>query len=310
MKRITLTTPTTTSQLKKINRPIVDAVEKIVVDHLDKDGAQRVIKLLVALIGEKTLQDLSVSGKSKKKKVRPSHGYLSGYKPIKKFSLEKILIDLHRQADIISKLFGVKPSFDLEWTRKNWENIHKYAERLFLVLKWQSIAPVYAEAVEIVLSKLNEVYGGHFQSYCEGKLGGQYLRQQVLTASTFQKLGEEQNGYDIIVISAQFGLRHRGRSVHRVREVLLDNEFELSVFAVGIMLLTHHDRLKRYNDLWINCAGDGYTSSAGSEFLHALVFRFVGDKLRLGTSSVSGACNSCGSASGFFLKAETCSLRY
>jgi len=49
--------------------------------------------------------------------------------------------------------------------------------------------------------------------------------------------------HDILVVPAQFGLRHRGRSVRRVREVMNANEFGLGVFAIGIMLLTHPERL-------------------------------------------------------------------
>ena len=295
MNGITQATPATAPQLKQINRLIADAVEKIVADLcLDKGGAQRVIEHgdeLVAPIAEKALamlRDLSVSDKYKDEEVKSSYGYLSGYEKPKSIT---------EQTNILRQIF---PCLGNACEKLAEREVPKHADKgWFAIPKWQSIAPTYGEAVEIVLRKLSEAYNGRFQNYREGELGEQYLRQQALTASAFQKFGEEQSGYDILVVSAQFGLRHRGRSVRRVREILLGNEFGLGAFAVGIMLLTHHDRLQHYDDLWIDCAGDEYAPGAVGRFWHAPFFGFSAGELRFGARDVSSADEYYGSVSGF-----------
>ena len=295
MNGITQAQNATAGQLKQINRLIADAVEKIVADlGLDKDGAQRVIEHgdeLVAPIGEKALamlKDLSVSDKYKDEEVKSAYGYLSGYKKPK---------GITEQTNILRQIF---PSIGFADEKLAEREVPKHADNgWFAIPKWQSIAPTYGEAVEIVLRKLSEAYNGRFQNYREGELGEQYLRQSTKTASAFQKLGEEQNGYDILVVSAQFGLRHRGRSVRRVREILLGNEFGLGAFAVGIMLLTHHDRLQNYDDLWIDCVGDEYAPHADGDFSESPIFDFRDDKLKFDTYEVSDAYDRYGSASGF-----------
>jgi hypothetical protein len=141
------------------------------------------------------------------------------------------------------------------------------AEGWFAIPKWQTIAPTYGEAVEKVLAKISETRGGKFINWLEGELGPQYLRQLAKTADAFQKLGLEQKDHDILVVAAQFGLRHRGRSVRRAREVMTSQEFGLGAFAVGIMLLTHPEQLMNYDDLYIDCAGDKYAPGGGDRQL-------------------------------------------
>ncbi len=295
MNGITQVVPATAGQLKQINRIIADTVEKIVTElGLDKDGAQRVIEHgdeLVGNIGEvtlTTLKDLSVSDKYKDEEVKSNYGYLSGYKKPK---------GITEQTNILRQLF---PGIGFADEKLAEREVTKNADDgWFAIPKWQSLAPTYGEAVELVLKKLSETRNGRFQNYREGELGPDQLRQSAKTTSVFQKLAEEQNGYDILVVAAQFGLRHRGRSVRRVREILLGNEFGLGAFAVGIMLLTHPERLAHYDDLWIDCAGDEFAPGAGGEFWRAPVFDFLGDWLRFSTSGVSNARGRYGSVSGF-----------
>lgn len=295
MNGITQVIPATAGQIKQINRLIADAVEKIVTElGLDKDGAQRVIEHgdeLVGNIGEvalATLKDLSVSDKYKGEEVKSTFGYLSGYKKPK---------GITEQTNILRQLF---PGIGFADEKLAEREVPKNADDgWFAIPKWQSLAPTYGEAVELVLKKLSETRNGRFQNYREGELGPDQLRQSAKTASVFQKLAEEQNGYDILVVAAQFGLRHRGRSVRRVREILLGNEFGLGAFAVGIMLLTHPERLAHYDDLWIDCAGDEFAPGADGDFSGSPVFYFGGDGLGLGTNDVSGALGFCGSVSGF-----------
>ena len=101
---------------------------------------------------------------------------------------------------------------------------------------------------------------------------------------TSQKLGDEQKGYGILVVAAQFGLRHRGRSVRRAREVFAENEFGLGAFAVGIMLLTHPRREVQWEQLHVECAGDEFAPEANGDFSYAPGFGFSGDGVGFGAS--------------------------
>src|SRR5690606_10525533 len=114
--------------------------------------------------------------------------------------------------------------------------------------RWEKVAPTYNEAVQKVLDLINQTRNGAFYNYREGELGPTQLRQSTKSVSVFQKLDDEQKEQDILVVPAQFGIRHRGRSVRRAREVMNANECGLGAFAIGIMLLTHPERLKHYDD--------------------------------------------------------------
>lgn len=295
MNGITQVIPATAGQIKQINRLIADAVEKIVTElGLDKDGAQCVIEHgdeLVGNIGEValvTLKDLSVSDKYKGEEVKSNYGYLSGYKKPK---------GITEQTNILRQLF---PGIGFADEKLAEREVPKNADDgWFAIPKWQSLAPTYGEAVQLVLNKLKETRNGAFYNYREGELGPDQLRQSAKTASVFQKLAEEQDGFDILVVAAQFGLRHRGRSVRRVREILLGNEFGLGAFAIGIMLLTHPERLNHYDDLWIDCAGDEFAPVADGDFSESSVFVFIGGGLKSDTYDVSDADESFGSVSGF-----------
>ena len=115
----------------------------------------------------------------------------------------------------------------------------------------------------------------------------------------FQKFGKEQKDYDILVVPAQFGILHRGRSVRRAREVMKANQFGLGAFAVGIMLLTHPERLQNYDDICIDCAGDEFSPGADGDFSEAPIFHFDDGRVRFSTLWVSCAYDYYGSASGF-----------
>ncbi len=85
----------------------------------------------------------------------------------------------------------------------------------------------------------------------------QIHRTKSLHWTWLTRLTEQQSG-DILIIPAQFGLRHRGRSIRRAREMFGRNEFGLDSYMVGTMLLTHPERLQHRSDLNIDCAGDAY----------------------------------------------------
>ncbi len=278
----------TSGQEKQYKRLVEDAADKALVKaNLDKDGLQKLIengdefqsRIMVAI------KELSISNQFASEEVESSYGYLSGYKP-------KPIVE---QMKVLRELFPELGSVDEKLAEAE---LPPNAEGWFAIPRWEKIASTYGEAVQKVLDLIKQTRDGKFHNYCEGKLGSQYLRQHVKTAKMFQAFGDKQKDYDIFVVPAQFGLNHRGKSVRRAREVMSASEFGLGAFAIGIMLLTHPERLRHDDDLWIDCAGDEYSPDADRDFFHAPYFDFDGG-VEFGTVGTGIPFDYCGSASGF-----------
>lgn len=284
----------TAGQIKQINRFGSDAIEKVLAElGLDNPGAQRVIEhgdefaeaIRNAAIA--SLKDLSVSDKFKDEEVESNYGYLSGYKPK----------GITEQTNRLRELF---PGIGYANEKLAEATLPPNAEGWFAIPRWEKIAPTYNEAVQKVLDLIKQTRDGKFYNYREGQLGPKQLRQHARTVSVFQKLGDEQKDNDILVVPAQFGLRHRGRSVRRAREVMQSNEFGLGAFGIGIMLLTHPERLAHYDDLYVDCAGDEFDDpDADVRFDRAPFFDFGGGGVRFVADWFGGASGSFGSASAF-----------
>jgi len=287
-------TNATPGQIKQISQFATDAVEKVLAEFgLDNPGAQRVIEhgdkfangireTVTAL-----LKDLSVSDKFKDEEVESSYGYRSGYKPK----------GITEQTNYLRELF---PGVGYADEKLADGTLPPNAEGWFAIPRWEKIAPTYNEAVQKVLDMIKQTRGGKFYNYCDGQLGPERLRQTAKTAGVFQKLGDEQKDHDILVVPAQFGLRHRGRSVRRAREVFASGEFGLGAFAIGVMILTHPERLQHYDDLWIDCAGDEYDDpDAAVRFDHTPYFGFCGGEVWFGAYWAGDADDVYGSASGY-----------
>lgn len=261
----------TDEQQKQLGRVASDAADKAVKDYfkgttVSKEGAQRVHANadFAARIREATILALADLSVTDLSVC----GYLSGYKP-----------------RTIAK-----------------RELPDGAEGYFAIPRWQKIAPTYGEAVQKVLDLLEKAYGGKFYNYRKGQLGPQNLRQSQKSVAFWEKIGEEQKNFDILLVPAQFGIRHRGRSVRRAREVMRQAECGLGAFAVGIMLLTHMNRLRNVNDLWIDCAGDEFHDPRFSAppFDRAPTFFFSDDgRLEFGASCRGDANYRSGSASGW-----------
>jgi hypothetical protein len=254
---------------------------------LSEEEAQRVnnkpglADLVSNFIAENRLTD-----KFKDEEVESNYNYPQSYRRK----------DLIAQTNMLRQLI---PGVGFADEKLSESSLPEGAEGHFAIPRWEKIAPTYREAVEKVFALLSKQRNGKFYNYREGKLSEQYLRQTEQTKAMFQKLGDEQKGYDILVVPAQFGKRHAGRSVRRAREVMDVNEFGLGAFAVGIMLLTHPERLVDYNDLWIDCAGDEYSPGGDGRFEFAPLFDFDGGKVEFDTFWFSRAHDLYGSASGF-----------
>ncbi len=129
------------------------------------------------------------------------------------------------------------------------------AEGYFVIPRWDKIAASYTLAVERVLAEL--IKRRPFNEDTLTHLGSKFLRQHPRAAEAFAKLQASQKGRDLLVVQAQFGARRRGESTNRARYDLHSWEFGLGLFAVGVMLLTHPERIgKSRDELNLLCIGD------------------------------------------------------
>ncbi|MDO8560753.1 MAG: hypothetical protein Q7R91_00890, partial [bacterium] len=225
-----------------------------------------------------------VSNQFADEEVKSSYAYPKGYK----------VKGITEQTNILRQLF---PGVGFADEKLAEQPLPPNAEGWFAIPKWQTLAPTYGEAVEKVLAMIASKR--KFYNYRDGQLGAEYLRQHAKTVKMFQKLGDEQKDFDILVVPAQFGLRHKGRSVRRAREVFTANEFGLGAFAIGIMVLTHPERLVQWEQIHVDCAGDEFAPGADGDFSLAPLFNFYGGRVGFGAGWCGSAHGYCGSASAF-----------
>jgi hypothetical protein len=289
-RRMTMTTKSITSgQRKQIIRFGIDSVENVLEEsNLGKDGAQRVIERgdeFAAHIRKATLEGLkklSIGGLYVKEELVSGYTYPDGYK----------VREIAEQVRILREFFPGIGNAN-EKIAKGF--VPSGAEGWFAIPRWQTLATTYCDAVGMVLEMIESKRS--FHNYCWRQLGASFLRQNAKTARAFEKLGNEQQDRSILVVPAQFGLRHGGRSVHRAREVFSENEFGLGTFAVGCMLLTHPEREERWQQLHVECAGDEFCTLGDDNFGNVPVFFFSDERIVFTVRC--GADVHFGSVSGF-----------
>jgi hypothetical protein len=174
------------------------------------------------------------------------------------------------------------------------------AEAWFAIPRWQALAPTYNEAVEMVLGVL--ATKRKFQNRIVGRLGPTYLRQSERSKLAEKILADQQQGNDMLVIAAQFGMLHRGCSARRARVAMAGNEFGLGVFAVACMLLTHPERLSAADTLMIDCGGDEYSVRGDYTFDRVPLFGFDISGIEFSLFYDDRSRDLWGSPSGFLYK--------
>lgn len=210
------------------------------------------------------------------------------------------------QIRAIAEIFDLDPSQALEFT-KNLPVLPERAEGWFAIPSVDALAAKYfpevidpaqkyCQAVQLVHSKI--AASRPFHSY-RIKITPAQLRVHARTANALDLIAETQKG-DILIVAAQLGMRHRGRSVHLTREVLMANEFVLGSVAVGSIILTHPERLVRWEELEMNCAGDEQTWRGGNDYSWGMpYFHFSDGEVKFDTCGVGCACEYYGSVSAF-----------
>lgn len=267
---------------------------------LTEEEAQRVNDapglpdLIAGFIAEHRYTD-----KFKTEEVKSDYRYLSGYAKPR---------DLMMQIDLLQHFFpdlrGTKLGLITQIVDGRLQ-FPEHAEGWFTIPNWiknpKLFGTSYARAVQAILKKIQETHG-RFQNYRESQITDRNLRQSARSVESWKQISEAQSNPDILIVPAQFGLRHRGRSGRRALEVMTGTagEFGLGAFALGIMLLTHPERLKDVNDLWIDCTGDEF-DDLGSDvhFDSAPFFVFYDNRVKFDARWLSNAGDHFGSGSGF-----------
>ena len=167
------------------------------------------------------------------------------------------------------------------------------AERPFLIPRWQRVAPTYCQAVKKVLALIAKQR--KFDNRCLYELDANNLRQTARTSTMLATLGKGQHD-DFIIIPAQMGFRHRGRSIRRARQVFADNEFGLDTFSVACILLLYPAREIAMEHLHIDCAGDEFLPEC-----NAAPYFGYHSKLEFARQPVNGPSGAFGSATGFLM---------
>lgn len=170
------------------------------------------------------------------------------------------------------------------------------AEGWFAIPRPSALGATYNDAVLVVIDAVAKMRKLH--NYREGQLGANQLRRLARTIAMWEKVGEAQQGHDILIVPAQFGLLHRGQSVRRAREVFKANEFGIGAYEALIMLRTHPERLVQWEQLHIDCPGDEY-AGGGKTFGDASYVRFNDGGVGFGAGGVGDANEVDGSSSAF-----------
>lgn len=297
----------TLSQQKKQLRQLVGTGAahgvNIALGELDEGGLDKLLEkgdeLRAAVIQTITTRarELSRSNQFASEEVSSSYTYPKEYKGPK---------SLKEQIGSIAKLFGLDPSHAHEFAT-SLPQLPEGAEGWFAIPSIEAVAKKhfpeitdpaeqYCQVQNLILKMLGE--SRPFHNYRDGEINSQSLRMHARTAHALDLIREVQKG-DILIVASQLGMRHRGRSVRRAREVIVGNEFGLDGIIVGSIALTHTERFVRWEELDIDCAGAEFKPTDGREFSRAPIFSFDDGRLEFGASGVGHAYACFGSASGF-----------
>ncbi|MDD5569465.1 MAG: hypothetical protein PHG23_03575 [Candidatus Pacebacteria bacterium] len=239
-------TDITDGQRKQIKRFAEDAVDCAIAEgFFDKKDVQRIIEngdVFKARVAA-AMKNLSISDDFIDEEVKSNYRYPFDYK----------IKGIGEQVNILRRFF---PNLGLALEKIEQQPLPPNAEGWFAIPRWQAVGKTYEEALREVFNLLAEQHDGKLNKY-GFEIGEKHLRQQERTERSLRIIGGQQVGFDILIVPAQFGLCHKGRSVRRARKVFSENEFGLGVFEIGCMLLTHPERLS-FENLWVICAGSEY----------------------------------------------------
>ena len=211
------------------------------------------------------------------------------------------------QITAIAEIFGLDPAKAFGYAKK-LPQLPEGAEGWFAIPSLAAVAKKhfpevadpaeqYCRAVQLIHAKI--AAAREFHNYREGQITPAQLRLHVRTAEFLAQVSDMQPESDILIVAGQLGLRHRCKSVRRSREVFVANEYGFGSLINGAIVLTHPERLVRFEELDMDCAGDEFSLGADGSFDDAPCFLFVGGEVGFGTGVVSCFGGRFGSPSGF-----------
>lgn len=277
----------TDDQLGLVNRRRWEVERRLMEGTIDPSFVARNLQRIIE--GQDVAETPRVSGSPffADEEVASEYGYPEGYavKPVCEQLVE------------LSKHFPELDTSSVLACSKETRELPAGAEGWFAVPKWEKVGKTYNDALKTVLTKI--AGSRKFYNYRKGNLGPKYLRLSERTSTALEMLGKNQEG-DYLLIPAQFGMRHRGRSVRRVRELIGNSsEFGLGSFAVVCMTLAHPEQFIRWEQLHVDCAGDEYAPDADGVFSCAPLFFWSDGEVRFSAYWVDSPSSGPGSASGF-----------
>lgn len=225
--------------------------------------------------------------------VLSNYGYCSGYRNP---------VAVTDQIDILRKHWPtLNPDKAIAYARDVYPKLPfpAWIEGPFVLIRPGFFSDKYGEELEEVLKAIKKDRNGNFANYRKNQLGPDRLRQTTPTLGRMAEIVKQQPESDLLVVPAQFGVRHRGRSVRRARSVFTTLEFGIGAKDGGTMILTNPSRLQDHNDLCLDMSGDAY-NDPGSEicFDRDPCFGFDGGCVEFGAHWCGVAHRRCGSVSG------------
>ncbi|TSC94061.1 MAG: Uncharacterized protein CEN87_657 [Parcubacteria group bacterium Licking1014_1] len=296
----------TSGQETKYRRLVEDAAKKAVnlvlsKAETDQDGWQRILEhgdelchSITEVIVDRT-RELSLSDQFVDEEVESTWIYPKEYKGSK---------PIEEQIKALALICDgkVDPSYALAFA-KNLPDMKSFvpADALeytgwFAIMSPPTDPEKYCGAVQLLHGKI--AASRRFYNYREGQIDKAHLRVHPRTVQMTKLLAEQQQG-EILIIAAQLGLRHRGRSTRRAREVFVQNEFGLTSAMGCSIALTHPERFVRYEELDIDLPGDEFDPDGGASFGRAPCLDCGGGEVRFGAEGVDRPSLCSGSASGF-----------
>ncbi len=194
------------------------------------------------------------------------------------------------------------PDLPLEGARKYANSLRGVplpfgAEGLYLVPQWDKVAEDRVSASRKVIELLGEDSG---TCHHWGQNALKRLRTQNRTFWGLGEIARRQNNNDVLIMPAQMGHFHAGRSIDVVRAELFPQEFCLGLFEVGCMLLCNPHRLVFEHHRFVDCGGDTCYPGHGPDSASSPYFSATADgHLELATQMVDIASAKHGPATGF-----------
>lgn len=140
------------------------------------------------------------------------------------------------QGIIIQAVFGIR--WDPNYRGENLPP--GGAEGNFVIPHWSAIGKTYQEAFEEVLGALNRTF--RLKNVRPSFAGDTFFRLSKRSQDHLDDIYHRQGNRGVMILPAQFGMLHRGRSSEVVRSNFGPNEFGLGAVEVGCMILCHRGR--------------------------------------------------------------------